>query len=83
MTGSAVYIYTIISFGNTELSFYIDGATVGRFSRKATVDAPFRYNQLVYYNASLDLRWHNLTIAMRNTTQTKDAEIWLDYVVYT
>lgn len=91
LAGTAVYVYAIITrssdfpVGNTNLSFYLDGATSpdSNFILAPNGNTEYHYNQLVYSNTSMDLRWHNLTIASGGTAETEMTMFLLDYVVYT
>ena len=85
--GTAVYVYYILpntlpgQIGyriSTNLSFSMDGETVGRFSHISDSSITFLYNQLVYSNTSLSNATHSLVII-----PDLGSLLIFDYLIYT
>lgn len=87
-TGSAVYVYCIVSHssanpdGYTDLRFMIDGEIDGPFIMSPNGMDTYTYNYAVYTNDQLSMAEHTLTIINGDMSRSKSL-ILLDYVVYT
>ncbi|KAI0651454.1 hypothetical protein C8Q79DRAFT_899452 [Trametes meyenii] len=85
--GVAVYVYCILSdtlqfpFGNSDMTFLLDGEQVGRFVRPAPGDTTYHYNVPVYVNESLPAGEHTITIVNGESNGNRSL-ILLDYIVY-
>ncbi|KAJ3556234.1 hypothetical protein NM688_g2137 [Phlebia brevispora] len=85
--GSAIYAYCIISpssgtlNGNVDMLFYIDGQTVGSFTRDTTGQTTFEYNVSVYANTSIPPGLHTFTL-QNGRTDGETSLALLDYMVY-
>lgn len=87
-TGTAIYIYGIVSnhidgaVTDTHVSFYIDGELVGAYDHTAQIlNTIFEYNQLLYFNATLDNVGHDVLIA--SSPSIGGSLILFDYAMYT
>ena len=80
--GSALYVYNIVADdAPTELSFYLDGHSVGQFIHHAIPDSvTLRYGVLVYKNESMADALHTFTMRAAGSTESL---ILFDYIVYT
>ena len=83
--GTAVYVYNVLSntlpggvSSHTNLSFSIDGETVGQFSHVSDSSSNFLYNQLVYSNTSLSNTTHTLVV-----NAGLGSLVIFDYLIYT
>jgi hypothetical protein len=85
--GSAIYVYCILTGssispdGNSDMSFAIDGETVGTFQQTPSGDGTYLYDQLVYSKSDLLSGEHNFTLTT-GSNNTK-ALVILDRLVYT
>ena len=85
--GTAVYVYNALANSVpladtlTNLTFTLDGATVGTFVHEPTSSTLFDYNILVFKDQSLKNMEHELVI--QATGDTRAALTLFDYVVYT
>ena len=85
--GTAVYVYNVLAnsvpFADTltNLTFILDGATVGTFVHPPTTSTLPEYNVLVFMDQSLKNIEHELVI--QATGSTKAALTLFDRVVYT
>lgn len=85
--GSAVYVYCIISHsetdpdGNTDLTFLIDGQSVGTYQQEPSGSNTFSYNVPVFVSTGLDQGQHNITIV--NGYNDTKALLMLDRLEYT
>ncbi|KAI0666261.1 hypothetical protein C8Q78DRAFT_1072504 [Trametes maxima] len=86
-SGVAVYVYCILSdttqfpFGNSDMTFLLDGEQVGRFVRAAPGNPTYHYNVPVYVNESLPAGEHTITIVNGEPNGNRSL-ILLDYIVY-
>ncbi|OBZ78935.1 hypothetical protein A0H81_00321 [Grifola frondosa] len=86
-SGSAIYVYCILSEsatsldGNSDMSFYIDGELVGTYVHAATGSSTYEYNVLVYGNASLPSAEHQFSLVGGRVTGSASL-ILFDYLVY-
>ncbi|KAM5542803.1 hypothetical protein V8D89_003764 [Ganoderma adspersum] len=84
--GTAVYVYNVIpnylKGTNTyvDLSFSIDGVTVGQFTHTPDSSSTILYNHLVYANTGLSNAVHTLVMS---ASGSKSSLIFFDYLVYT
>ena len=85
--GTAVYVYNVVpnflpngavTFVN--ISFALDGETVGHFSHVPNNSSEIQYNQLVYANTSLLDSLHTLVMS---ASGSKASLIFFDYLLYT
>ena len=84
ITGSAVYVYCIISrfpTVQTDLTFFIDGRNTGTYSWSADGDESFNYNVLVYSNPSMTAGEHTLEV-QNGLVKGRQSLLLLDYIVY-
>ncbi|KAL5523488.1 hypothetical protein ACEPAG_7661 [Sanghuangporus baumii] len=87
-TGTAVYIYCILTRsnsspdGNTDMTFYVDDQEVGSFSLPSDGDNSYQYNQAVFSWSGLDGSTnHNVRLESGHSGQ--QALVLLDRIVYT
>ncbi|KIY49192.1 hypothetical protein FISHEDRAFT_72540 [Fistulina hepatica ATCC 64428] len=86
-TGTAVYVYVALALsssdptGNSDMTFYIDGAQAGTFYKAAPGTSGYEYKQCVFGVESLSSGTHTLLIQNGHVNGIK-ALILLDYVVY-
>ena len=85
--GTAVYVYNIIpnylpggAATLVNISFALDGETVGNFLHNPDSSSDFLYNQLVYANASLSVSHHTLVMSASGRSPSV---IVFDYLLYT
>ena len=84
--GTAVYVYNVIpnylKGANTyvDLSFSIDGVTVGQFQHTPDSSSTILYNHLVFANTGLSNAVHTLVMS---ASGSKESLIFFDYLVYT
>lgn len=86
-TGSAVYVYCILTgsvsspFGNTDMTFTLDGSSAGSFEKAPDGNKTFAYSQVVFSKTGLGQGEHNITIEVgHNGTRSI---FLLDRIVYT
>ena len=85
--GTAVYVFCITTGtstapdGNSDMSFSIDGQTVGSFQLAPTNQTTYDYNVMVYGNSDIPSGTHTLTIQNGEVGGAKSL-ILLDYIVY-
>ena len=65
----------------TNMTFSLDGETVGTFDHVPSSSTEFQYNVPVYTNQSLENMQHELVIEARNGPQP--SLILFDYIIYT
>ncbi|KII86391.1 hypothetical protein PLICRDRAFT_288452 [Plicaturopsis crispa FD-325 SS-3] len=87
--GTAVYVYCIVAHsasgpdGNMDLTFFIDGNTVGTFTLAPTGAQPnFSYNVSVFSMENLEPKPHNFTVQNGHVNGLKALAI-IDYLQYT
>ena len=87
-TGTAVYVFNALAnhiIGDldaiTNMTFSLDGETVGKFVQTPTFPSGFQYNVPVYANQSLENTNHELVI--KAAAGQHPSLILFDYVVYT
>ncbi|KAI1781953.1 hypothetical protein LXA43DRAFT_1053891 [Ganoderma leucocontextum] len=84
--GTAVYVYNVIpnflKGANTfvNVSFAIDGETVGQFSHIPDSTSEILYNHLVYANTSLSDSVHTLVMSASGSNESL---VFFDYLLYT
>ncbi|KAI1791561.1 hypothetical protein LXA43DRAFT_1010776 [Ganoderma leucocontextum] len=84
--GTAVYVYNVIpnylkgAHTVVNLSFSIDGQTVGQFTHTPDSSSTILYNHLVYSNTGLSDSVHTLVMSVLENDQSL---IIFDYLVYT
>jgi len=85
--GSAIYVYCILarSFtspdGNSDMTFFLDGQDVGKFSLSPSGDSNYDYNVPVYSNNSIPPGAHSFTLQNGQIGGAKSL-ILLDFFVY-
>ena len=85
--GTAIYVYCLIARtstspdGNTDMTFYIDGTSVGTYELAPDNDTTIYYDQLVYSNTGLSSGSHDFKIV--NGMANQKSLVLLDRLVYT
>ncbi|RPD58018.1 hypothetical protein L226DRAFT_467307 [Lentinus tigrinus ALCF2SS1-7] len=66
--GVAIYVYCIVTqsstdpFGNSDMTFYLDGVEVGNFTLPPDGDSTYHYNFPVYVNESIPSGKHSFML---------------------
>ena len=87
LIGTAFYVQVILTGsielppGKTDLTFYIDGAVVGRFRREADGDSSYKFNQTIFSRAGLSNKLHTLRI--ESGREGDACLLLLDSIIYT
>ncbi|KAH6916756.1 hypothetical protein BKA70DRAFT_310947 [Coprinopsis sp. MPI-PUGE-AT-0042] len=87
-SGSAIYVYCALAkttsapFGNSDMTFYIDGDLVGAFFRMAPGTPGYEYDVLVYQNTSIPEGQHTFTLTNGRVDGIRSL-VLLDRIVYT
>ncbi|CDO74421.1 hypothetical protein BN946_scf184867.g19 [Trametes cinnabarina] len=86
-TGVAVQVFNILPplvpaapTTHTDLTFTLDGVSVGSYRNDPSSGADFQYNVQVFSQDDLDFRQHTLVI---ETTSGIESVVLFDYIVYT
>ena len=89
LAGSAIYVYGILAAttpggltGFTDLTFFLDGETVGGLVMSTAGQQGFKYNFSVYSNTSIPHGTHNFTMQNGGTAGGGNSLVLLDYIVY-
>ena len=83
-----MYVYCIITrsyispFGNTDLTFFLDGERISNFTLPANGNGTYLYNQLVFMQDGLDGDAEH-TIRLENGHAQNRSVVLLDRIVYT
>ncbi|KAI0682003.1 hypothetical protein C8Q76DRAFT_573608, partial [Earliella scabrosa] len=86
--GVAIYVYCVVTrsstqpFGNSDMTFYLDGQQVGTFIQEPSGDSTYQYNVPVYVNASIPSGDHAFML-VNGRAGGQSALALLDYIVFT
>ena len=85
LLGVAVYIFcvttgTFSSHGNFDMTFYIDGTSVGTYELAPNNDTTIYYDQLVYSNTDLPSGTHDFKLV--NGMANQKSLVLFDRLVY-
>ncbi|EKM60717.1 uncharacterized protein PHACADRAFT_168032 [Phanerochaete carnosa HHB-10118-sp] len=86
--GSGIYVYCTVAHtatspdGNSDMTFFIDGQTMGSFELPPTGQADYDYNILVYANSSIPPGSHTFVLQNGRPGGAKSL-VLLDYIAYT
>ncbi|KAF8988779.1 hypothetical protein BDQ17DRAFT_1179908, partial [Cyathus striatus] len=89
-SGTAIYVFCALALASTStftaytnMSFYIDGETVGNFEREPPGMPGYEYNVPVYSNTALPPGQHVLVLENGNIGNGGDLSLTLlDYLIY-
>ncbi|KAJ7293780.1 hypothetical protein C8J57DRAFT_1042712 [Mycena rebaudengoi] len=86
--GSAVHVFCTLSrsnafplVGDSDMTFYLDGAVVGTFVQQAVGSTGFDYTVPVYSNSNIPPGQHTLTVQNGHIDGARSLMI-LDYITY-
>ena len=86
--GVAIYVYCVVTrsstqpFGNSDMTFYLDGQQVGTFIQEPNGDSTYHYNVPVYVNASIPSGDHTFML-VNGRAGGQSALALLDCIVFT
>ncbi|TFK83223.1 hypothetical protein K466DRAFT_498881, partial [Polyporus arcularius HHB13444] len=85
--GVAIYVYCIVTrastdpFGNSDMTFYLDGDQVGTFVQPPNGDPTYQYSVPVYVNEAIPSGKHTFTL-VNGRAGGQTALALLDYIVF-
>ncbi|THU80170.1 hypothetical protein K435DRAFT_696225 [Dendrothele bispora CBS 962.96] len=85
---TAIYVFCVLAkakehpFGNSDMSFYIDGELSGTFVKEAPGGQGYEYNVPVYVNTSLSPGKHDFLLQNGHVNGTAPSLVLLDSIVY-